>query len=166
MITLQVIAAVLTSIAMALSLAHALELPGKLRLNRGEYFTVQKIYYPGFTLGGLGEGLALVLLIVLTAVTPRESPSFKWTLASLAALLAMHVIYWTVTHPVNKIWVRDSRLSQVGARFFGLGAETEPDNSLSEDQWTRYRDRWERSHAVRAVLSMAAFIFLLIAIAP
>jgi hypothetical protein len=40
---------------MALSLAHALEVPGKLRLNKEQYLAVQTIYYPGFTLGGIAE---------------------------------------------------------------------------------------------------------------
>jgi hypothetical protein len=29
------------------SVAHALELPGKIRLNEAEYRIVQRIYYPG-----------------------------------------------------------------------------------------------------------------------
>jgi hypothetical protein len=56
---LQVATVFLVSIAMALSLAHALELPGKLRLDKEAYLTVQPIYYPGFTIGGgVGEGWA------------------------------------------------------------------------------------------------------------
>ena len=42
----------LVAIAMALTLAHALELPGKMLLDRDTYLAIQKIYYPGFTIGG------------------------------------------------------------------------------------------------------------------
>jgi hypothetical protein len=42
----------LAAVTMALSLAHALELPGKLRLGKEQYLAVQPIYYPGFTIGG------------------------------------------------------------------------------------------------------------------
>ncbi|TIX44521.1 MAG: DUF1772 domain-containing protein, partial [Mesorhizobium sp.] len=42
----------LVAVSMALSLAHALELPGKLRLKEATYRSVQAIYYPGFTIGG------------------------------------------------------------------------------------------------------------------
>jgi hypothetical protein len=51
----EVITLVLVAIAMALSLAHALEFPGKLRLSREHYLAVQTIYYPGFTIGGSGR---------------------------------------------------------------------------------------------------------------
>ena len=51
-VTLQVTTLLAVAIAMATALAHALELPGKLRLSKDEYLTVQKIYYPGFTIGG------------------------------------------------------------------------------------------------------------------
>ena len=47
---LQILTVVLVAIAMAL--AHALELPGKLQLNKETYIAVQPIYYPGFFLRG------------------------------------------------------------------------------------------------------------------
>jgi hypothetical protein len=53
------------SVVMALSLAHALELPGKRRLTREQYLAVQRIYYPGFTSGGAAEPLSIVLLVAL-----------------------------------------------------------------------------------------------------
>ena len=43
----------LVAVTMGLSLAHALEFPGKLRLDEPTYRAVQAIYYPGFTIGGL-----------------------------------------------------------------------------------------------------------------
>lgn len=46
---------IVLSLAMALAVAHALEMPGKMRLSREDYFTVQRIYYPGFTIGGISE---------------------------------------------------------------------------------------------------------------
>ena len=45
----EVVAVLVVAIVMALSLAHALELPGKLRLSKEDYLAVQPIYYPGFT---------------------------------------------------------------------------------------------------------------------
>ena len=47
---LHILTVILVAIAMALSLAHVPELPGKLRLDRDTYLKVQTIYYPGFTL--------------------------------------------------------------------------------------------------------------------
>ena len=43
---LQVATVFLVSIAWAQALAHALELPGKLRLGKDAYIAVQTIYYP------------------------------------------------------------------------------------------------------------------------
>jgi hypothetical protein len=43
MLFLQVLTIFLVSLAMALAVAHALELPGKMRLNRANYMTVQTI---------------------------------------------------------------------------------------------------------------------------
>jgi len=45
--TLQILAVFLVALAMALALAHALEMPGKLRLDKENYKDVQTIYYPG-----------------------------------------------------------------------------------------------------------------------
>ena len=58
MLILQVINVFLVAVAMALSLAHALEFPGKMRLPKEAYLATQTIYYPGFTIGGAGNVLA------------------------------------------------------------------------------------------------------------
>ena len=52
MLLLQVITLFLVSVAMGLALAHALEFPGKMRLDRKHYISTQAIYYPGFTVVG------------------------------------------------------------------------------------------------------------------
>src|SRR5215475_4399090 len=104
MLVLQVVTVTLVSIAMALALAHALELPGKMRLSEQTYRAVQQIYYPGFTIGGVGEVLGLLALLVLVVVTPGGA-AFWLTLASFVAFAAMHGAYWLLTHPVNKFWV-------------------------------------------------------------
>jgi hypothetical protein len=43
LVVVQVVSTFLVSVAMALSLSHALELPGKMRLDKKAYFTVQPI---------------------------------------------------------------------------------------------------------------------------
>lgn len=94
---------------MALALAHALELPGKMRLSKEAYLAVQPIYYPGLTIGGsIGEAGGMLALLGLLAFTPYASAGFGWTLAAFLLLLAMHLIYWLATHPVNHFWLRTS----------------------------------------------------------
>src|SRR5262245_54944 len=77
MITLQIINLVLVALVLATTLAHALELPGKLRLSQPEYWTVQQIYYPGFTIAGVAEPLA-VLGLGVQAVAIRDLSAPLW----------------------------------------------------------------------------------------
>src|SRR5215471_13412979 len=129
---LQVFTVVFVAVAMALALAHALELPGKMRLDKKTYLAVQTIYYPGFTYGGLGEGLGmLVVLILLLMTSPRRS-AFWWTMMAFVALLAMQAVYWLITHRVNKFWLKDTQLTGAIGGFFTLdpmkqGAPSEDD---------------------------------------
>lgn len=76
MLLLEVVTVFLVAVAMSLALAHALEFPGKLRLNKEIYLATQTIYYPGFTIGGFGEGLGLVATLAL-AVSMRVAPRYS-----------------------------------------------------------------------------------------
>ena len=162
----QVATVFMVSVAMSMALAHALELPGKLRLGRENYIAVQTIYYPGFTYAGFTERLGIIATLVLLFLRPKRSPGFWWTLAGLVALLAMHAVYWIVTHPVNNFWMKDQHLKGFAAGFFSSdpmkrGAAVEQ----SRDDWTRFRDQWEYSHVLRAAFSTIALIALVVAIA-
>lgn len=148
----------LASIGMALSLAHALEFPGKRRLGREAYFAVQTIYYPGFTIaGGFGELGAIVAALISLAIMPSTSQAFFPTLIAVLALLAMHATYWVWTHPINKIWLHDQDLEGASKRFFATSRD------LADRDWTVLRDRWEWSHVARAVCAIVAFVALLVA---
>lgn len=159
-IGLEVLTVVLVAIAMALSLAHALERPGKMRLDRDQYLAVQPIYYPGFTIGGAAEPLGTIALIVLLALTPSGTTRFWLIAGALAALAAMQAIFWTMTQPANRYWLKAQPLGGSAKRFFDIGAARE-----ESDDWTAMRDRWERSHVLRAIAAMAAFVMLVVAVA-
>jgi hypothetical protein len=166
LLVLQVVTVFFAAVAMSLSLAHALELPGKMRLEKDTYLALQEIYYPGFTYGGLGEGLGMVATLLLLFLTPADSPAFWWILTAFIALLAMHAVYWLVTHPVNKFWLKDTRLQGLGGEFFALdpmkkGTAAEAD----AEGWMKLRDKWEYSHVLRAVLAAIALISLIVATA-
>src|SRR5689334_15592352 len=99
---LTILSLLLVAVVCDLALAHALELPGKLRLDEAAYKTVQPIYYPGFMLGGLvGEVGGLIALAVLLYLTPYGTSRFWWIAAALLLLASVHGTYWLVTHPVN-----------------------------------------------------------------
>jgi hypothetical protein len=163
---LQVITVFLASIAMSLAVAHALELPGKMRLSKDNYIATQTIYYPGFTIGGIGEGVSMVAALVLLLLTPTHSQAFWWNLAGLAGLVTMHAAYWIVTHPLNKFWTRDLELKGAGAGFFAVGKDKlAAREAAPEDRWRRFRNRWEYSHVFRAVVSAMALVSLIVAVA-
>ena len=69
-VALQVLTVMLAAITMALSLAHALEYTGKLRLKKEQYIAVQPIYYPGFTIGGIAEPAVILATLALLIMTP------------------------------------------------------------------------------------------------
>ncbi|NZA27112.1 DUF1772 domain-containing protein [Luteimonas sp. SJ-92] len=157
---LQISALLLVALAMAFSLAHAAELPGKLRLDRETYLAVQPIYHPGFTIGGASEPLAILALAGLLLVTGATGPGFGMVAASLVLMLAMQGVYWLAVHPVNRFWLAAEKLPRTSAGFFSLGRRrASPDG----DDWRGLRNRWECAHAVRAAVAVAAFLLLCIA---
>jgi hypothetical protein len=160
-LALQIVTIVVVAIAMSLALAHALELPGKLRLGKEQYLAVQPIYYPGFTYAGAAEPAGLLLTLALMFFVPRGL-AFWLTAGAFAALVAMHAIYWLVTHPVNNFWLKDVKLSSAGAVFFGTGANA---HAGTAPDWTTLRDRWEFSHVARAVLGLVSVTLLAAAVA-
>lgn len=148
----------LVSIALGLSLAHALEFPGKLRLDEASYRKVQAIYYPGFAIGGfVGEVGGIIMLAVLLYLTPVGSVQFILTCAALAFLIACHASYWVVTHPVNQAWLKQTDISGAGRLFFGILAASPAD-------WQHMRNVWEWSHVVRACFATLGFLSLALSI--
>jgi hypothetical protein len=117
----QLLTVILVVVALTPALAHALELPGKMRLPRDAYFAVQPVYYPGFTIaGGVGEAGGLLATLVLAFVTPPGSTAFWLTLAALMGLIGMQAVYWLWTHPVNRFWLQGQSLGNFGSGFFSF----------------------------------------------
>lgn len=156
--TISTIALLLVAITMGLSLAHALEFPGKLRLDEANYRVVQAIYYPGFTLGGLiGELGGILVLAVLLWLIPSGSDRFWPTLTALVLMLACHATYWVVTHPVNNAWLAETKLGAASQFFFGLF-------SSSSSDWRHMRNVWEWSHVARFCFALLAFLSMALAV--
>jgi hypothetical protein len=157
-LALSVVALLLVAVTMGLSLAHALEFPGKKRLDEKQYRTVQSIYYPGFTIGGmLGEFGGLLLLVGLLFIIPPGTGRFRWTAAALACVATAHGVFWLVTQPTNKAWLKDTNLSSAGRMFFGLVSHSYAD-------WKHMRTVWEWSHVARAGLSMLGLLCMALAL--
>jgi hypothetical protein len=113
---------------------------------------------------GIGEGGGLLGLLVLLLVTRPGTSDFWLTLTALVLLAVAHAVYWIVTHPVNRVWVRGEKLGRLGGGFFAVG-QRRGAAECARDDWTALRDRWEYSHVARAVLAFASLVALLAALA-
>lgn len=155
----QILSVLLVATAMAMALAHALEMPGKLRLSKEAYIATQPIYYPGFAIGGaVGEFGGILVTLMLLVLTPFGL-DFWLVLGAVLGLVAMQAVYWTMTHPVNSFWLKDTKLGSAGAGFFGSDPlRTKNDNRPAD--WTDLRDQWEYSHVIRAVLGLTSLALL------
>lgn len=158
---LHILAVVLVALAAALSVAHALEMPGKMRLDKDNYLAVQCIYYPGFTFGGFSEPLGAAAIAFLMYFVPAGSAAFWLMLIALISMFAMMGVFWLVTQPANKVWTQNMKMGAAGAGFFKAGPGS---HDISGD-WISVRDRWEWSHVARAALATIAFLSLLTALA-
>jgi hypothetical protein len=159
----EVATVLIVAVAMAQSLAHALEYPGKMRLSKEVYLAVQPIYYPGFTIGGAAEPLGILALGALLFLH-TDGTRFWLTLGALVTLTAVHLAYWLLTHPVNNFWLRETELKGAGKGFFGSDP-LKRGKARHDADWTDLRNRWERSHVLRATLSFASLAMLVAAVA-
>ena len=135
LVALKLIALVSVVATVIPSVAHVLEMPGKRRLSREHYFAVQPIYYPGFTVIGAAEPLSILILAILLAFTPGGTAAFWLIAAAAAASVATHLLYWVLTAPVNKVWVKNVSLTTGAQGFFDAGG------SIREADWMKLRDR-------------------------
>jgi hypothetical protein len=156
-------AVVMTAVVMAPALAHALEIPGKRRLDLATYRVVQQIYYPGFTLIGALEIPTLALVIGSAAATSSNSSAFLLRCAGALGCLVLVLTYWLWVHPINREWLRDTGVTSAGAdRFFGLQRSTQPGGTVEADT---LRDRWERGHLARAAAVALSLVAQVLAMA-
>jgi hypothetical protein len=132
----QVLAIVMTTIALVPGGAHVLSLEAKLALPVEPYFVVQQIYRGWAWLGIVV--VAAMLVNFGSAMVTRDHPRQFW-LSLIAGLLiaATLAIFFTWTYPANQATVNWT--------------------SIPGD-WERLRMQWEYSHAVSAALTFAAFL--------
>lgn len=167
MLALKVSAEVFVAAAMALSLAHALEYPGKMRLDRSTYVAIQSMYYPAFVIGrGISESLGLILTFALLLTTPNSTEQFNWVAAAFASLLAMQFVYWTITYPVSNFWMERAHLDRAVRRFFGLSTTTHATARREhESLWPSLQQCWEISQIARAFFGFVSVVTIAVAVA-
>lgn len=135
------VALVATALAMGAALAHALELPAKMRLDVADYFVAQSLYRGWDRLGVL---LAVELFGMLWVIVASrgDPPVRRMAMLALAGLIGAQVIFWTWTFPANRA----------------------TDNwTIVTADWDVLRRRWEYSHLAGALCQGLAFMSLLVA---
>lgn len=140
---LHVLAVVFTALALVPSGTHFFELPAKIGLSQGEYFTVQQIYL-GWQWFGVVLIAALVSDIALAVALRGEPVPFSLACVSSIAIALTLGIFFTWIFPAN---VATSNWS------------------IAPANWQDLRMRWEYGHAVNAVITLAALTSVTLALA-
>lgn len=137
---------VCAALAMGVTVAHDLEIPGKDLLSGAEWFTVQNTFYGGFALvGGVAEVLGLLSAGLLAFFLRRQRTAFLLTLLAALCFAGMLAVFAFGNQPINlqvASWTR----------------------SALPPNWRALRDAWDGFHAASSALAMLAFILLLVAI--
>jgi hypothetical protein len=139
---IQFLSLALVAFCLGPALAHLLALPNKISLGRDEYFTVQQIYR-GWALLGIPVAGAVLSTMALAWMARRQPPVVYWVLTGIVCLILAQAVFWIFTFPAN--------------------AATNNWTSVPEN-WSTLRVRWEYSHAVGAVLTLAAMAALILAL--
>jgi Domain of unknown function (DUF1772) len=137
-----------TAVTMSAALAHLLELPAKMRYEPSLYVRLHRTLYWNY---GRISGVAEILALVSTGglawrLRKRRDRAFPFAISAAACLAAAHAAFWRWVSPVNRTMV------------------TWPLDSIPSD-WSGWRDQWEYTHAVRAVLVTAALAALVYSLA-
>lgn len=136
----------LVALTLGMTFSHALEYPGKAKLDGAEWLTVQHNVYLAF---GVVGAIIEVTAILTTWIVFAQIRS--WKLARVLTLLA-----GLATTAALGIWF--GWVDPVNTALKAWTPATMPDN------WMSFRDRWEAGHAVSAILFGLAFSALVVAI--
>ena len=130
-----------TAITLSALMAHLLELRVKMLLSKENYQTVQGIY-SGWQWLGIFEIGAIILTLIWT-IFDYKLTIFPLLLSALICFILSIITFFSFTFPTNQATLNWTNL---------------PNN------WDELRKIWEYSHAIRAVLSLFGFSFLVLAL--
>jgi hypothetical protein len=128
------------AITLCALITHLLELPGKIDMSKENYLVVQSIYR-GWAWLGIFEIGAILLTLIWTAGDIKKKRTFPFLLTALLCFVVSITIFFIFTFPANRATINWTQL---------------PDN------WQTLRSQWEYSHAIRAILNLTGFCFLVI----
>ena len=140
--TVRLLAVVSVALCLVPAGAHFFQLANKMSLSPAEYMTVQKIY-AGWSFFGIAIIAALLLTLMHTFMVRDDRTAFSLSLTAILCLAATQVIFWMFTYPMN---VATNNWT------------TTPEN------FEVVRRQWEYSHAVNAVLTVVAFVAIIMSV--
>src|SRR5690606_19321908 len=130
------------ALALGAGLAHLYALPNKIELPKDAYLAAQQAYRGWALLGVVVMG-QMVLLTALAFLVRARRPAFGLTLGALLCTLAAQAVFWIYTYPANRATDNWTRLPE---------------------EWMTLRAEWEYSHAAGALLTLAAFVLLVLSV--
>jgi hypothetical protein len=127
------------ALALAPATAHLAELPNKVALPAAAYLAVQQIYR-GWALFGFVVAGALASTLAFTILAWRRGLPIALPLFAFLCIVGTQIVFWTHTAPANSATEQWTMLPQ---------------------NWQTLRTQWEYSHALSAVLNLAALLALI-----
>ncbi len=140
-ISIRFTALLFTAITLCAVMAHLLESRVKIQLSKENYQTVQGIY-SGWQWLGIFEFGAIILTLIWT-ISDRKLKTFPFLAAAAICFILSIIVFFSLTFPTNQATLNWTNL---------------PGN------WEELRETWEYSHAIRALLSLFGFSFLVMAL--
>jgi uncharacterized membrane protein len=146
--TWRFIALMLTSLSLSLSMAHLLELPQRIKFERQLWVDVtvfQNVYRLFGSVGAVFEIGAILAAIVLAFLVHKRRSAFYWTLGGAVLLIIAFASWLLFVAPMNAEF----------ARWLT--------NPIPAD-WTQYRNQWEYTHAINAIIKLFGFGLLVLSV--
>jgi Domain of unknown function (DUF1772) len=133
----------LTALLLGTTFAHVLEISSKRRMDGALWTTLQQQLYRAFaTVGGAVEIGAILSNAVLTCLVQGRGRGLA--AGALGCLVFAFVGVWIgLVLPVNRVVLRW-------------------DAAHVPSEWSTYRERWDRGHAIRFGLHLTGFGLLLV----
>jgi hypothetical protein len=143
--TLRFVSLLCAALALGLTLAHDLEIPGKQMLSGADWLVVQQTFYGGFAIvGGIAEVLGIISTGVLLVLLRERRTTFILTGVAALSFVVMLALFAFGNNPLNQ-------------QIASWTPDTLPAN------WNDVRDAWDRFHAASSAFAALALTALLVA---
>ncbi len=138
----QLAALIFVALALVPGGAHLASLPNKISRAPEAYMVMQQAY-SGWALFGIVIYGALLTTALNAIVVRRQRGPFWLSIGAFLLIAATQFIFWTFTYPANAAtnnW------------------------TVMPDNFEGWRQQWEYSHAINALLTFLAFVLLALSI--